>query len=96
MMSSSRWIGVGTAVLGVGALLAISWIVYVSQSHLSFWSWEGALGLVLGGIGLLMLIVGFFMSGEDTSAHLVQHGAVNSTNYQAGRDINLPGNKSGS
>jgi hypothetical protein len=91
MMSSSRWIAAGAAILGVGALLSISWLVYVSQSHSSYWSWEGVLGLVLSGLGAFMLILGFFMPENDAAPKMEQHGDRGSTNYQAGRDIRLGG-----
>ena len=42
MMSPGRWLAVGSAVLGVGALLAISWFIYVRQSDAGFWSWPNA------------------------------------------------------
>jgi hypothetical protein len=87
MISSGRWIGVGAAVLSVGALFVITWIV--SSGHQSFWSWEGTLGTVLSGVGILMMATGFFLPDETSAPKLEQHGGANSTNYQAGRDIRL-------
>ncbi len=95
MKSSSRWVGVGAAVLGVGALLTISWLVYVSQSHSSYWSWEGTLGVVLSGIGAVMLVIGFVMPGDETPVHMVQRGGPSSVNIQASRDVNFRGDKIG-
>jgi hypothetical protein len=85
----------GSAVLGVGALLAITWFVYALQSHISFWSWPGMVGLIIGAFGALMLILGFVMPGDELPVHQAQRGGNNSVNLQAGRDINLRNNKSG-
>ncbi len=64
-MSSGRWLAVGSAVLGVGALLAISWLVYVRQNHLGFWSWPGTTGVVVGVLGTLILVVGLVIPKDD-------------------------------
>jgi hypothetical protein len=93
-MSSSRWLAVGSAVLGVGALLAISWLVYVEQAHTSFWSWPGTAGIIIGSFGVLMLLVGFVMPSDDSPIHQVQRGGNKSVNLQAGRDLHLRDDKS--
>jgi hypothetical protein len=95
MMSSARWLAVGGVVLSVGALLAVSWLIYVMQSHTRFWSWPGTCGVVISGVGFMMLIVGFVMPKDESPVRLVQRGGKNSLNIQAGRDINLRGDKSG-
>lgn len=88
-MSSARWLAAGGAVLGVGALLAVSWLVYATQSHGTFWSWPGVCGTVLSGVGFIMLSVGFLMPKEESPISLTQRSGKNSVNIQAGRDINL-------
>jgi hypothetical protein len=89
LRSSGRWLAVGAAVLGVGAILAVSWLVYAQQSRTGFWSWEGSAGVVIAGVGLIMLIVGFVMPGNEDAVRLVQHAGNRSRNFQAGRDINI-------
>jgi hypothetical protein len=94
-MSSARWLAVGSTVLGVGALLAVSWLIYAEQSHTGFWSWPGTSGVVIGGLGILMLVVGLFMPKDESPVHQIQRGGNNSVNIQAGGDINLRGGKPG-
>lgn len=94
-MSSSRWLAVGSAVLGVGALLAISWLVYAWQSHVSFWAWPGTVGVVIGGSGVLMLVAGLIIPDDESSVRQIQQGGIDSVNIQAGRDVNLPRDTSG-
>lgn len=72
MRSFDRWLAVGTAVLGVGALLAVSWLVYAKQNDTSFWSWPGTAGVVIGGVGFVMLIVGFVMPKEKQPTQQIQ------------------------
>jgi hypothetical protein len=96
-MSSGRWIAVGSAILGAGVLLAVSWFVYVRQAHEGFWSWPGMLGVIITGVGFAMLLVGFVMPKEDSEAPIrqVQQGGNHSTNLQAGRDIRFGPDRSG-
>ena len=51
MISSGRLLAVGGAILGVGAPLAVSWLIYAIQSKTSFWSWPGIAGLGVAGLG---------------------------------------------
>ena len=96
-MSSSRWIAVGSALLGVGVLIAVSWLVYVRQAHEGFWSWLGTAGVIVAGVGLVMLITGFLMpkDNEMETVRQVQIGGSNSRNIQAGRNIKFGNDKSG-
>jgi hypothetical protein len=96
-MSSGRWLAVGSAILGVGALLAVSWLIYAIQSKTSFWSWPGATGVVVGAVGLVALIVGFMMpkDEEQAPAQQRQRAGSHSVNLQAGRDIRLGDDRSG-
>lgn len=92
MLSSSRWMTLGGAVLGLGALLLVSWLIYGIQSKTSFWYWPGILGVTLTAIGLVVLIVGFVLpdaENEDASPTQRQYGGDKSINLQAGRDIKL-------
>ena len=97
MMSSGRWLAVGSAILGVGALLAVSWLIDAFQSKTSFWSWPGIAGMVVAGVGFVALIIGFVMPKDEerAAAQQSQHAGSHSTNLQAGRDIRLGGGGSG-
>lgn len=90
-MSSGRWLAVGSAVLGVGALLVVSWLVYAIQSKTSFWSWPGTAGVIIAGVGFVALLVGFVMPENEEQASSQQHqrAGSHSVNIQAGRDIKL-------
>lgn len=91
---SARWLAVGTAVTGLGGLLAVSWLIFVSQETESYWHWPGILGLVLTGLGAVGLVVGFFVRDDKDGPRQEQHGGSNSVNLQAGRDITInDGNK---
>lgn len=92
MLTSGRWLALGGAILGVGALLAVSWLIYAIQSKTSFWSWPGILGVAVAGVGLVALAVGFVMpdeKGNQASPQQHQQGGPHSVNLQAGRDIKL-------
>jgi hypothetical protein len=93
LLSSSRWLTLGSALLGVGALLAISWLIYVTQVRKDFWSWPGIVGAIGIGIGATFLMIGFFLPEDGRSpVTQTQRGGKGSTNLQAGRDIRF-GNK---
>jgi tetratricopeptide (TPR) repeat protein len=68
MMSSGRWLAVGGAVLGVGALLAVSWLIYAIQSKTSFWAWPGITGLAIAAVGFVALVVGFVVPADEDGA----------------------------
>lgn len=92
IFSSERWLVVGGAILGAGALLAISWFIYIiqAQKNQSYWSTPGVIGATVSGVGLIMLVIGFFLpkeGKEEPHSSQVQHGKRNSINLQAGRDI---------
>lgn len=101
MMSSSRWMALGSAILGAGALLAISWLVYATQSKISFWSWPGIAGVALAGVGFIILVVGFVLPEDEKreskkqAPQMRQHGGPHSVNLQAGHDITLGDQGSG-
>ena len=97
MMSSGRWLAVGSAILGVGALLVVSWLIYVIQSKTSFWSWPGITGVAVATVGFVVLTVGFVMPKDEERARAQQtlHAGSHSMNLQAGRDIKLDGDGSG-
>jgi hypothetical protein len=94
---SGRWLAIGSAVLGVGALLAVSWLIYAVQSKTSFWSWPGITGVAIAGGGFVALVVGFVMPKDEEQVPVQQNlrAGPHTTNYQAGRDIKLGGDGSG-
>lgn len=81
--------------LGVGALLAISWFIYTQQSKGNFWMWPGISGVVVSSVGIAMLIFGFLMPEDEASVQQRQRGGRQSVNLQAGRDIKLRDDRSG-
>jgi 4-amino-4-deoxy-L-arabinose transferase-like glycosyltransferase len=96
MLSSGRWTALGSAILGVGALLAISWLIYAIQSKASFWSWPGIVGVAVAGVGFVILVVGFVIpddekleSKKQAPPQMRQRGGPHSVNLQAGHDIKL-------
>jgi hypothetical protein len=97
MMSSGRWLAMGSALLGVGALLAVTWLVYSLQSHVAFWGWPGTVGVIVAGVGFVVLVTGFVMPKEDGQASVQQRqrGGNRSINLQAGHDIKIGRNESG-
>jgi hypothetical protein len=97
MKSPDRWLAVGAAIFGAGALLVISWLVYALQSKADFWSWPGSTGVAGAGVGFVALAIGFLMPKDaaDSPGRQTLHAGAHSTNYQAGRDIKLGGTESG-
>jgi hypothetical protein len=90
MRSPERWLAVGGAIFGAGALLVISWLIYAIGSRSGFWSWPGITGVVVALVGLVALAVGFAMpkEGSEAPSSVPQtlHAGTHSTNSQAGRD----------
>lgn len=93
MPSPDRWLAVGSAILGVGALLAVSWLIYAIQSKTNFWEWPGLAGVAIAAVGFAALVVGFVMPKDEERAIAQQtlHAGSHSTNFQAARDIKLGG-----
>lgn len=103
MKSSGRWMALGTAILGAGVLVWITWLV-LRPSGQHFWSWVGIVGVALSVVGATVLIVGFVMPDEHEDnprppeRQSLKSGS-HSINLQAGRDISLderPGKNDGS
>lgn len=86
---SARWLAVSGVVASLGGLLAISWLIFIEQSHDTYWQWPGILGLVATGLGFIGLIVGFVLKDEQDGPSQMQRGGSNSVNLQAGRDIKI-------
>ena len=97
MKSPDRWLAAGGAIFGAGALLVISWLIYAFQSKADFWAWPGITGVAVAGGGFVALAVGFTMpkDGDKTPTPQSLHSGAHSTNLQAGRDINLGGDRPG-
>ena len=68
MRSPDRWLALGGAVFGAGALLVISWLIYAFQSKADFWAWPGITGVAVGGVGFVALAVGFTMPKDADKA----------------------------
>jgi hypothetical protein len=96
MKYASGWLAVGGAVFSVGALLAISWFIYVRQAHSAFWTWPGAIGIAVGSAGFIMLIIGLLLPAGETSPQQIQRGGDHSRNFQAGRDVYFRDDETGS
>ena len=66
---SERWIGVGSAVAGIGATAAGGYWIYTLQAspHVSFWRLPGYISLSVLLIGCIFLVAGFFwpQSGSE-------------------------------
>jgi peptidoglycan/LPS O-acetylase OafA/YrhL len=93
MLSSGRLMAFGSAILGAGALLAVSWLIYAITNKTDFWSWPGIAGVAVAGVGLVALVVGFLMPEDEEQAPVQQRqrAGSHSVNLQAGRDIKLDG-----
>jgi hypothetical protein len=86
----------GSAILGVGTLLAVSWLVYAIQSKATFWSWPGIGGVAVAGVGFVILVAGFVLpddekpeSKKQAPPQMRQRGGPHSVNLQAGHDIKI-------
>lgn len=88
-MSGDRSVQVGASVLGVGAALVIARLAYVWTSpHSHFWDVWAVLGLAIGGLGLVIMVIGWMMPKQESEpSSQVQKSGDGSTNLQAGRDI---------
>lgn len=91
MMSADRSVQVGAALLGLGSAAVIARLAYVWSASGHFWDVWAVLGVVVGGLGLVIMVVGWVMPSKESSPSQIQVGGARSTNIQAGRDITLPG-----
>jgi hypothetical protein len=93
-LPADRWLQVGAVVFGAGALLVVSWLVYVISAKESFWQWPGVLGAVISAAGAVFLVVGFFRkedparrdSGDTPNVDAVIHGDIRKSNVQIGKN----------
>ena len=90
MMSADRSVEVGAALLGLGGATVIARLAYVWAASGHFWDVWTVLGVVIGGLGLVIMVVGWVMPSKEPLPGQVQLGGARSTNIQAGRDITLP------
>jgi hypothetical protein len=90
MMSADRSVAVGAALLGLGGAAVIARLAYDWAANGHFWSVWTVLGVVIGGLGLVIMVVGWVMPSKESLPRQVQLGGNGSTNIQAGRDITLP------
>lgn len=74
---------------GVGGALAIARLAYNWQNGGRFWDVLSTLGVVVAGLGLAIMLLGWVMPKEESSPTQVQIAGDKSMNTQAGRDITL-------
>lgn len=81
----------GGVLSGLGGAVAVAYWVYTLESGggQSFWSLPGIAGLVLTVVGLVVLVAGLMMRDDATQPIQKQQGGDNSTNYQAGGDMQI-------
>ena len=86
-----RWLQVGGALFAAGCTLSVAYLIYVLEADedKTFWSLPGWLGLTVTGIGLIMLLGGFFARSDGATPTQHQSAGNRSRNYQAGRDISM-------
>jgi hypothetical protein len=88
--TADRWLGAGTGFSGVGVAGVVGYGIFViSGSHRSFWHWPGYISVVILGVGMVMLVVGFFAPGRGGAIHQSQCAGERSTNVQVGGDVRI-------
>ena len=96
-----RLMPLGCAFLGVGGSLAVGYLIYTLQdASRGFWRWPGVLGLAVLLTGVLLFMIGYAAPSSKADPHGAKsridqklHSGRGSTNYQAGRDITVSGEK---
>lgn len=90
--TADRWFALGgvLATLGITAAAGF-WIHTLTASGTAFWTTAGIASVVVTGLGLLLVLVGFFMPGRAAvdAATQSQRGGEGSVNLQAGNDIRI-------
>jgi hypothetical protein len=81
---ADRWLQVGVAVFGAGALLVVSWLIYAKTSNESFGDWPGLSGVAISAVGLAFLIVGFFITDETSDPSDSEDSAQVRANIRGG------------
>jgi len=99
MRSSGQWMTLGTAVMGAGVLIWVTWLI-LRPAGQDFWSWIGIVGVAVTVAGAAALIFGFVKHDEhkDKPQPADRQSLISgshSTNLQAGRDIKLGGDGGG-
>jgi hypothetical protein len=88
MTTSDRFMAAGGVVAGLGGALGVGYFIYSIESNESFWAWPGWVSIVVTLTGLTSVVLGLFRRDDRLPAQTQRVGR-NSTNYQAGRDINI-------
>ena len=75
--------------MALGAGVVVARLAYVWASpHSHFWGLWPVLGLIVGGLGLVVMLIGWVMpEDKSASAGQIQKSGNRSRNLQAGRDI---------
>jgi hypothetical protein len=89
--SHDRWLAFGTCVAGLGGTGAAAYWIYTLEANTAagFWNLPGYACVGLVGLGIVLMVIGFFAPARLSDPTLEQHGGAGSTNLQAGRDITL-------
>lgn len=88
--TSDRWLAVGTALSGIGAVAVVGyWIYVLSGSHRTFWHLPGVISGAVLIVGVVMLGVGFFSPGDSGGNYQSQRAGDRSTNVQIGGDVRI-------
>lgn len=94
---ANRLLPLGAAIMGLGGALTVGYLLYTFQDKSrSFWEWPGVLGVIILGLGLVALFIGFFIPSTaktpDSSRPSIrqkQKGGARSQNFQGGRDVRV-------
>jgi hypothetical protein len=86
-----RWLAVGAALTGVGAVLGVGYWIYGMQAspHVSFWRLPGYIAIALLVLGSIALVVGLLGDGDEPPPVIQQRqrGGDNSVNIQSAGGI---------
>ena len=87
-LTSDRWLAFGAAVAAIAATAIIA--IWQAQPQGGYWQLPGISALAVLGVGVAMMLVGFFKrDSREPSAQQTQRAGAGSVNFQAGRDITM-------